>query len=81
MRAFRAYKVPLLMPNSRLVTALYWFLGICFFALAACCAMMTLYEWFMVKRHSFSSILGGAQWAVGVWSFWLCGRQMFRMAA
>jgi hypothetical protein len=67
--------------RSRIIIALYWLLGVGAFAIAACCAMMTIYEWFLEKHRSFFSIFGGAQWGVGAWSFWLLGRQMFRVAA
>jgi len=67
------------MRNTWIVFALYLLAAAGLLFLAGCGAMMVIYEWFLQKR-SFFSILGGAQWAVAAWCFWLLAAQMFRVA-
>jgi len=70
---------PIIIRNTWIVVALYLLAAAGLLFLAGCGAMMAIYEWFLQKL-SFFSILGGAQWGVAAWCFWLLAAQMFRVA-
>jgi hypothetical protein len=63
--------------NARIVGAFYLLLAVAAIAVAGLAAMMAMYECF-VKKPSFFSILGGAQWGFAAWCLWLMGLRMFR---
>jgi len=69
---------PIVIRNARVVAALYLVLGVAAFFIGGCAALLVIHEWFLQKL-SFFSILGGAQWGVAAWCFWLMGVRMFRL--
>jgi hypothetical protein len=70
---------PLVIRNTWIVVGLYLLAAAGLLFLAGCGAMMAIYEWFLQKVSVFS-ILGGAQWGVAAWCFWLLATQTFRVA-